>query len=116
MYSPAIKWDKMKTIDGQKLLGFWNVSLECFKGLLTQESQTAGVTVISSLFPCVRGLGKGEATCEDGGKEINVEQAGKEHTWAQEARDPGKEMKEMQAPQTRPRPGVNTVQEPRVLI
>lgn len=58
----------MKTIDGQTLLGFWNVSLECFKGLLQQESQTAGVIVISSLFPYVRGLGKGEAKCEDAGK------------------------------------------------
>lgn len=114
MYNPAIKWDKMKTIDGQTLLGFWNVSLECFKGLLQQESQTAGVIVISSLLQ--EGLAKDRPSVRMQGKEINVEQAGKEHTWAQEARDPGEEMKEMQAPQTRPRPGVNTVQEPRVLI
>lgn len=50
------------------------------------------------------------------GKEINVEQAGKELTGTQEVRDPGKEGKERQAPQTRPRMGVNTAQEPSVLI
>lgn len=71
MYNPAIKWDKMKTIDGQTLLGFWNVSLECFKGLLQQESQTAGVIVISSLFPYVRGLGIGEdAKCEARARQV----------------------------------------------
>lgn len=49
------------------------------------------------------------------GKEINVEQAGKELTGTQEVRDPGEEGKERQA-QTRLRMGVNTAQEPSVLI
>lgn len=42
-------------------------------------------------------------------KEINVEQAGKELTGAQEARDPGEERKERQASLMRPRMVVNMV-------
>ena len=49
-------------------------------------------------------------------KEINVEQAGKERTGAQEATDPGEERKERQASQMRPRMGGNTVLEPNILI
>lgn len=62
-------WDKIKTIRWTKVVWI----LECFiwsvsKGLLKKESQTAGVNVMRSPFPCVRRFGKGEAKCEDAGK------------------------------------------------
>lgn len=63
----------------------------------------------------LEGLAKERPSVRMQGKEINGEQAGKELTRAREAGEPGEEMKERQAPQTRPRTGVNTVQEPRVL-
>lgn len=63
----------------------------------------------------LEGLAKGRPSVRMQGKEINGEQAGRELTRAQEAGDPGEETKERQAPQTRPRTRVNTVQEPGVL-
>lgn len=60
-------------------------------------------------FLMLEGLAKERPSVRMRGKELNVVQAGKELTWAQEAGDAGEEMKERQAPQTRPRTGVNTV-------
>lgn len=67
------------------------------------------MNVFRLAFPYAEGLAKERPSVRMQGKELNVVQAGKELTWAQEAGDAGEEMKERQAPQTRPRTGVNTV-------
>lgn len=111
-------WDKMKGVKWAEIAWL----LECFSGRFVKvfgkkRVSSIGVNVIRSPFPCVRGFGRGEAKCEDAGKEINVEQAGTElppghrkpETWREE-------MKESQAATSRAKNGSQRGQEPSVLM
>lgn len=93
-------WDKMKGVKWAEVAWL----LECFSGrfvkVFGKKESLEHWGECHQVTISLLGLAEERPSVRMQGKEINVEQAGTELPWAQEARDPGEEMKGARPPQT----------------